>query len=208
LSDCADVVSAVFTDRIAELREISRYLHDTVSQELVSLAFTLGFIESMPLPDSVRTEMESAQRMIDQCCREIRLIGSMLAPPSITGIPLHSAIEQLADFVMQETGIRITCDLDPAPTLSDDSQVLLATTVQSWLSVPIRRRAEPEVLIRLRESPHEVTLELGMSSAPAGAADGWAVLRERSRALGGNFSVTVESERVSAWLRLPQDAEA
>lgn len=208
MSNPADAGSAVFVDRIAELREISRYIHDTVSQELVALAFTLGNLESMPLPDSVRTEVESAQSMVDRCCREIRLIGAMLAAPSLSGVPLHSAIEQLAHFVMQETGIRISCDLDPVPTLSDDSQVLLAAAVQSWLSLPIRRRAEPAVLIRLQAPLREVTLELGMSPPPAGAADGWALLRERARALGGKFSITLEPERVSASLSLPRDDEA
>ncbi len=208
MTDRPDAGSAIFADRIAELREISRYLHDTVSQELVTLAFTLSYIESMRLPDSARAELESAQRMIDLCCREVRLIGSMLAPPYRTDNPPLSTIEQLAQFVREETGIRIACDLDPAPALSDDSQVLLVTAVQSWLALPIRRRAEPSVQIRLRNRPREVMLELVMSPPPAGAAEGWAVLRERARALAGEFSVIVEPERVRASLCLPQDAEA
>jgi signal transduction histidine kinase len=209
LSDGADAGSAVFADRIAELREISRYLHDTVSQELVTLAFTLSYIESMALPDSARAELESAQRMIDHCCREVRLIGCLLAPaPLVADNPLPSAIEQLAQFLSEETGMRISCDLDPPPALSDDSHALLVTAVQSWLALPIRRRTEPSVQIRLRNRPREVMLDLGMSPPPADAAEGWALLRGRARALGGEFSVTVESERVSAFLRLPQGAEA
>jgi signal transduction histidine kinase len=209
LSYGADAWSAVFADRTAELREISRYLHDTVSQELVTLAFTLSHIESMPLPDSARAELESAQRMIDHCCREVRLIGCLLAPPPlVSDNPLPSAIEQLAQFLSEETGMRISCDLDPPPALSDDSHALLVTAVQSWLALPIRRRTEPSVHIRLRNRPREVMLDLGMSPPPAAAAEGWAVLRGRARALGGEFSVTVESERVSASLCLPQRAEA
>lgn len=208
MTEGRDAGSAVFADRIAELRELSRYLHDTVSQELVSLTFSLSYLESMALPEDARTELESAQRTIDHCCREVRLIGSMLAPPSLAETPLNSAIEQLADFVMQETGIRITCDLDPSSARSDDAQILLMTAVQRWLALPIRRRAKPAVLIRLRNRPQEVILELGMAPAPADVENGWTALRERTRALGGKFSVAHEPESVKASLSLPGDGGA
>lgn len=202
----ADAWSAVFADRNAELRDLSRYLHDTVSQGLVTLAFSLSYIESTALPETARAELESAQRMVDNCCREVRLIGSMLAAPSLAEVELHSAIEQLAVFVREDTSIRVTCDLDAAHGLSDDSQVLVMAAVQAWLTLPIRRRAAPEVLIRLRNRPSETILELGMAPPPAGAADGWTALRERTSALGGRFSVTAEPERVSASLYLPEGA--
>jgi signal transduction histidine kinase len=193
-----------FIDYVAELSELSRYLHDTISQELVSLAFTISFLESMPLPEPARVEVASAQRMIDQCCREVRLISAVLAPPALADNSLPSAIEQLAEFVTHETGIRITCDLEPVPALSGASQILLAIAVQSWLALPIRRRLQPAVTIQLRNHPQEVALQLLMCPSPAGAAEGWSLLRERARALGGTFSVTAEPGSVRARLSLPE----
>lgn len=205
MPDNLDKGSAVFADRLAELRDLSRYLHDTVAQELVTLAFSFSYLESMLLTDSARAEVESAQRMIDHCCREVRLISSMLAPPLLDDISLKAAIEQLADFVVQETGIGITCELDPSSPISNKGQVLLITAVQSWLALPIRRQAEPAVSIRLRNQGKEIVLEMRMSPPPAGAEAGWSVLREQALALGGRFTVTTEPESLWATLFLPGD---
>lgn len=203
-----DSVSAIFADRTAELCDISRFLHDTISQDLVALSFTLSQLQTMALNASARTEVESALRMLDRCCREVRLIGSMLAPPSISDITLDAAIAQLAQFLRDETDIPVTLDLDPVPPLQEESQLLLIASVQMWFARAIRHRAGRSICARLRGRPKKVFLGLEMSPPPAGALAGWTVLRERARAHGGDFSIESNSGRMIASVSLPEGSGA
>lgn len=200
-----DAVSAIFADRTAELCEISRFLHDTISQDLVALSFTVSHLQTMALDAPARTEVESALRLLDRCCREVRLIGSMLAPPSIADITLDAALGQLVQFLHDETDIPVTLDLDPVPALPQESQLLLIAAAQTWFARAIRRRAGRSLSVRLRERPNQVVLGLEMSPPPSGALAGWTVLRERACALGGDFSIKSDSGRVVASVSLPGD---
>ncbi len=162
----------------------------------------------MVLDAPARAEVESALRMLDRCCREVRLIGSMLAPPSVSDITLDAAIAQLAQFLRDETDIPVTLDLDPVRALPDESQLLLIASVQMWFARAIRRRAGRSLRVRLRERPNQVVLALEMSPPPYGAPAGWTVLRERARALGGDFSIESNSERMMASVSLPEESAA
>ncbi len=193
------------TDRIAELRDVSHFLHNTVSQELVALAFHLNLLETTA-PDLVwRTEAESACQLVDRCCRDIRVISYMLAPPSLSETTLEASIEMHVGFVREEIGLAIALDLDPvSETCSPEAKVLLFAAVQSWVGRGIRSRPRPAISVRLRSPGGGVVLELEMlPPLLVVSLSGWTVIRERTKALGGEFELGGDSTRISARLSLP-----
>jgi PAS domain S-box-containing protein len=193
------------TDRTAELRDISHFLHNTVSQDLVALAFNLNQLETAPIGAPWRADAESARRLIDRCCRDIRVISYMLAPPSLSETTLEASIAQHADFVREETGLAIALDLDPVPdTVSSEAQLLLFAAVQSWVGHGIRSGAEPAISVRLRVRSGGVVLEMEMvPPALVVSLRGWVVIRERARALGGEFDIAGDLQRITARMSLP-----
>jgi signal transduction histidine kinase len=185
-------------DRTAELRDISRFLHNTITQDLVCLSFNAGGLET------------TALELIDRCCRDIRVISCMLSPPSLFETALEESIELYAGYVREETALAIVVDIDPVgAAVSPEAQLLFFAAVQSLVVRGIRSRSRPELSVRLRNLGSAAVLELQMVSvAPeSDSVSGWTIIRERARTLGGEFEIAGDSTRVSAKLSLPRSSE-
>ena len=190
----ADSLShALIKDRMAELRDISRFIHNTITQDLVALSFNVNERET------------TALTLVDRCCRDIRVISCMLAPPLLSETTLEESIELYAGYVREEAGLPVVVDVDPVSgTVSPEAQALFFVAVQKWLARGILSRSRPEISVRLRNRGLGTVLELEMAPpAPAVSVSGWAIIRERARALGGEVDIAGDSTRVSAKLSLP-----
>ena len=70
-TDRAALTREFLADRTAELREISRFLHDTISQDLVQLSFKASELRSYAVRDSSSlADADSALEIVDRCCRD------------------------------------------------------------------------------------------------------------------------------------------
>jgi len=200
----------ILTERNTELGDISRFLHNTVSQDLIALSFYVSELENAALDVPARIRAGATLELIDRCCRNIRLISYMLAPPSLAEIPLAESIEQYASSVREETLLAIAVDIDPvSETVPHQVRLLLFTAVQSWVMRAIRSHPKPALSVRLGNRSAGMVLELEMVwaeymlPAPAALSNGWTVIREITRALGGEFDIAGDSSRVSAKISLP-----
>jgi PAS domain S-box-containing protein len=199
----------LMTDRAIELRDISRFLHDTISQDLVALSFNVSKLETPPLDVQMRSKADSALELIDRCCRDIRVISYMLAPPALYETTLEASIELYAGYVREETGVAIAVDVDAVPgTASPSAQLLLFAAVQAWVARGIRSHPKPKISIRLRNRGAGILLEMEMIcfAPPLSPHAGWAIIRERARALGGEFEIVVDNTHVSVRISLPDQA--
>jgi PAS domain S-box-containing protein len=204
-----DVLSREFVEsRTAEFRDISRFIHETIAQHLVVLSFEVSRLEDMTshLPSQVGES--SALELVDRCCRDIRVISYMLAPPSTLEGTLSESIEQYTGYLREETGMAIDLDLDPVPgTVSPEAQLLIFHAIQEWTSRNVRRSRHGMVSVRLRSSAAATILELDtlnmIPSQASPAHAGWAAIRERARGLGGESEVAVEPTREFARISLP-----
>ena len=191
-------------DRAAELRGISRYLHDTVAQELVAASFAVAGFEAAASNALLRADFETAARALERCCSYVRVISSVLAPPSVDAEALHISIEEMAALVGDETGMSVTLNLEPVSgTISAEAHLLLLAVVKCWIGRAIRGRANPAVAVRLKSCSGGAVLALEMAPPLPGLEDGWETMRERARALGGCFSIERDSQRASVLLSLP-----
>jgi PAS domain S-box-containing protein len=203
----------LITDRAAEFREMARFLHDTISQDLVALSYNLSYLETMALSQTERTHTSSALELIDRCCRFIRAMSFMLAPPSPPDTTLEESIQQYMDYLRDETGLVLTAGIDPVPaSVPLEAQSLLFVAVQKWIAQGIRTRGKPAISVRLGNRGAGTVLEMEtVCMAPAPLVEprpqsphtGWAVIRERTRALGGEFNMAGDSTRAFARISLP-----
>jgi PAS domain S-box-containing protein len=206
------------TDRTAEMHVLSRVLHDTVSQDLVALSFNVGSLQDITNGALRRTETASALELIDRCCRHIRVLSYMLAPPLLSEATLEASIERFTGYVREETGLAVVLDIDPvSDSVSPDAQLLIFTMVQAWIVRGMRSALRSNPTVRLRNQAAWMVLELEMARLepevpvlpPVFPPDaGWSVIRERARAFGGEFEITADSTRVRAKISLPGSSEA
>ena len=205
-------------DRTVELHLLSGVLHDTISQDLVALSFHIGGLQTMASGLSRETETASALDLIDRCCRDIRVLSYMLAPPLLCEATLEASIERLAGYVREEPGLKFVLDIDAvSDSVSMEAQLLMFTVVQAWTVRGMRSSPGSNLTIRLRNPSAWTLLELemvryaaavpGLSSGFAPDA-GWSAIRERARALGGEFDIAADATRVVARLSLPVASEA
>ena len=201
------------TDRIEELRNMSRFLHNTISQDLVALSWNVSFLDSAALEPSAHTHASEALSLIDRCCRYIRVMSFMLAPPSPPETALEASIGQYTDYMREEAGLAVIADIDPVPvTVPLEVQLLLFAALQKWIVQGIRTRRRPRISVSLKSRGACTVLEMEtlsdaslppMEPQPSSPHAGWAVIRDRIIALDGEFYLAAESTRVFARISLP-----
>jgi PAS domain S-box-containing protein len=190
-------------DRAAEHAEIARFLHDTISQDLVQLSLLIDRLDS-PKQSFTAPGRDQASDILERCCRSIRVMGAMLTP-----VPHEASfeawIEEYARFLREETGIFIDLDLDPLPVgVPPPIKLLVSTTVQMWVAKAVRISVLDSVVVRTRERANALTLELEISCQyHPHPAEGWSLICERAEALGGRFEVSADNNCTSARLRIP-----
>jgi PAS domain S-box-containing protein len=199
IRDAGYVVSTVIADpeeAAAERRDVSRFLHDTISQDLVALSFTLSKLQS-------QTDGADALDLIDRCCRDIRLISYIIAPPSTGEAGLGTAIEWYTEY-LEEAGIETNVEFAPGvdESLSLDATDLFLAAIQEWTARMIRRRLRSRLFIGLHRNRSGIVLEL-KSAADRRMTAGWTTFRESARTLGGLFEVIDGAAEVIVRLSLP-----
>jgi PAS domain S-box-containing protein len=205
------------TDRIEELRNMSRFLHDTISQDLIALSYNVSYLETAAMDQSAMTHTRAAADLIDRCCRYVRVMSFMLAPPSPPQNTLEASIGQYTDYLREEAGLAVVTDIDPVPdTVRPEEQLLLFVALQKWIAQGIRTRRKPRISVRLRSRGARTVLEMetlcdasvhSLEPRQGSPQAGWAVIRDRTLALGGDFHVDGDSSRVFARISLPRSLQ-
>ncbi len=204
-----DLSRELLEDSAAEMRELSRFLHDTLAQDLVRLSFFVyqasAALNATGNAEGIDTRM--ALELVARCCKDVRAVSSIVAPMPQDDTPLHSLIDQYMDCVGEETGLAVTTDLDPVPTLPRDLHLLLVTIAQMWTARAVRSAPCSAVAIRLRDRGNIAAMDLETSWSIVGERPGylagWSLIRERVLALGGEFSIVPDSQTLRCRVHVP-----
>ena len=207
-TDLAALSRELLNERMDERRDISRLIHDSISQHLVALSFSANALPTVThnLPD-----------LIERCCRDIRVISCMLTPPPRGQANLVATIEAYAGWMREETGLTIKVDPGPqAGKIGTDAESLVLAAVQEWMLRTLLKRVKASLFIRVSNDDAMIVLELKSVPDPAltgvngmqAMGGGWAVIRERVRALGGRLEITADSAGARARMSLPQTGRA
>jgi PAS domain S-box-containing protein len=186
-------LSAQFIEaRDTERREISRFIHDTAAQNLVSLAFSL---EQWCLDPAAR---DMALELVGRCCRDVRLLAYIIAPPDLGDEGgLAEGIEWHARTLRESGALDIDFHADLASeNLSAEARALIFSAVHEFTARAIVNRGKKALAIVLKREGPAALLEVKGAFGSRGADRDYPAIRERVGALGGRFETTPDTVRI------------
>jgi PAS domain S-box-containing protein len=182
--------------RDSERFQISRFIHDTVAQNMLGLSFRIEEWRRDPNGYDFARVIE----MVERCCRDVRLLGYTFTPPDLGDDGgLGEAIEYHAR-TLRESGaldIDFRAELEPE-TLLRGARAVLFAAVHEFTARAVTTRANKKFRIVLKSDGRSVLLEMAGDFGKQCAGDrGYPAIRERVGALGGRLEMAPDSVRIA-----------
>ena len=175
----------------AERRRIERDLHDGTQQRLVSIAMSLGLLESK-LPagsEQARPIVEEARAALTATLAELRELTQGIHPTILVERGLPAALDELCN--RSRLPVRLQLDLDARLPAQVESAAYFF--VSEALTNAAKHSHASEVRVTAAHAGALLTVEVGDDgiggAAPAGGS-GLRGLADRVEALGGRFTVS------------------
>jgi two-component system NarL family sensor kinase len=199
-----------------ERRKLAHELHDSTAQSLAALSMNLGVVETSAdqLSQPAQRALREAISLATQSAREVRTFAYLLHPPELEQLGLISALTAYADGFGQRNGIQVELDMPrKISALPQECELNLFRIVQESLTNVQRHSGSKAALIRVRQSPKELLLEVkdlgsGLSRGAARSSSstsgiGITGMKERARQLGGNLDVISRKTGTTVRVTLP-----
>lgn len=192
-----------FRELQGERSTTSRFLHDTVSQDLVALSFSFSRLQQNPQTAAGAQVVAQSLEVLDRCCKDVRILSYLLAPPHIEDIGLIPSIEWYGGQLQRESGMNVDLELanvDEMPTA--ERQAALFSALQNCVARSIRKMDRSAKRVTLRSLEGELRLRYdSLSYATARPAEEieviqeeFALVRERLRQLNGSLKLEPGAE--------------
>lgn len=200
------------TAQDAEQARLSRELHDTLGQDLLSQALDL----ERHAPATAAPGQPTFAARLRQSVIRLEGIARELHPGALSMIDLPSSLERLAADLRSQTGIDVTLSVEPvAPPLPSAAQAAIFRVVQEALT-NVRRHARAShaaIFVRCRGPAVEVLVrDDGVGFDPAARVDarlGLLGMRERAAGIGGRLEIRSSViEGTTLTLTIPQPHSA
>ncbi len=185
--------------REEERTRIAREVHDELGQALTSCKLDLSWISSR-LPRQARPLLDKARALsshIDSTIQTVRRIATELRPGILDHLGLAAALEWQANEFQTRTGIK--CDVHTRlrdALLDQELNTTFFRIFQETLTNVIRHAGATHVTVKLRETNHDIILEVrddgrGISRAEISNSKSMGLLgmRERAALLCGEFRI-------------------
>lgn len=163
----ADAKLKNLTARIVDIQEderkrVSRELHDSISQLLVSARYgienALGYTRK---GSKVMQPIEKSMSALDAAISEVRRISMDLRPSVLDDMGLAAAIKGLGAEFTTHSDFTVTVDAEPVHNLlSDEAKTALYRVVQESLTNAVKHSAAKNVSIALTKSKGKIRLDI------------------------------------------------
>jgi signal transduction histidine kinase len=179
----------------AERRRIERNLHDGTQQRLVSIAMSLGLLESKLAPDESRAGpiVREARTALTLALEELRELTQGIHPTLLVERGLPVALEELC----RRAGLPAHLKIDLDVRLPDQIETAAYYFASEALSNAAKHSHGNEVRVAVAYDGRVLTVEIaddGIGGAAVGGAgsgsSGLRGLADRVEALGGRFTVS------------------
>jgi signal transduction histidine kinase len=175
----------------AERRRIERDLHDGAQQRLVSLAMSLGLLDTkLPLdPDAAKPIAREARAALAVALEELRVLSHGIHPAVLTERGLAAALEELADRAALPTHVEVSIDERPGPAVEAAAYFVASEA----LTNAIKHSHAHEVRIAASRARDRLMIEVtddGIGGASLLGGSGIRGLMDRVEALGGTLVVS------------------
>ena len=174
----------------AERRRIERDLHDGTQQRLVSIAMSLGLLETK-LPDQARAVqplVRETREALALALAELRELTHGINPPLLTERGLPAALDELCRRAALPTRLDVAID----QRLPNQIETAAYFVVSEALTNAAKHSHGSEIQVFASYRGQRLTIEIGDdgigSATPAGSS-GLRGLADRIEALGGRFTI-------------------
>jgi signal transduction histidine kinase len=174
----------------AERRRLERDLHDGTQQRLVSIAMSLGLLESkLPAQAAAQPLVHETREALALALAELRELTHGINPPLLTERGLAAALDELCRRAALPTHQQLELD----QRLSDQVETAAYFVASEALTNAAKHSHGTEVRVSLAYSDRCLTLEVaddGIGGAATAGGSGLRGLADRVEALGGRFTVS------------------
>ncbi|HYB26067.1 MAG TPA: histidine kinase [Solirubrobacteraceae bacterium] len=177
----------------AERRRIERDLHDGTQQRLVSIAMSLGLLESK-LPDqetATRPLVHEAREALALALQELRELTHGINPPLLTERGLAAALDELCRRAALPAHLQL--NLRAEVRLPDQVESAAYFVASEALTNAAKHSHGSEVRVSASHQSGMLTLEVvddGIGGAAGAGGSGLRGLADRVEALGGRLTVS------------------
>lgn len=175
----------------AERRRIERDLHDGTQQRLVSIAMSLGLLESkLPSsPEQARPIVHETRAALTAALAELRELTQGIHPTILVERGLPAALDELCHRSALPARLRIALE-ERLPAQVESAAYFL---VSEALTNAAKHSHASEVLVEAAYEDPVLVVEVGddgIGGAAAGTGSGLRGLADRVEALGGRFTIS------------------
>jgi signal transduction histidine kinase len=174
----------------AERRRIERDLHDGTQQRLVSIAMSLGLLESkLPAQAEAQPLVHETREALALALAELRELTHGINPPLLAERGLAEALDELCRRAALPAQLRLTLDR----RLPDQVETAAYFVVSEALTNAAKHSHGTEVAVSVACSERCLAVEIGDDGIGGAATAGGSGLRglaDRVEALGGTFTVS------------------
>jgi signal transduction histidine kinase len=205
-----------------ERRRISRELHDSTGQLLVSLKLTLAALgKNSQAPTQRDRLIASAAEMVDEITRQLRTMSYLLHPPLLDEAGLAPALRWYIDGFCERSEIDVRLDMpEDMQRLPRDLELTIFRVVQESLTNVHRHSHSRTAEVALTADSEHVRLKVldrGAGLVPSLSKErtnasavrygiGIRGMKERVQQFGGELLVTSSSSGTSVQATLPTSA--
>ncbi|HEY9693314.1 MAG TPA: sensor histidine kinase [Oculatellaceae cyanobacterium] len=198
---------------LQERNRIAREIHDALGHALTAQSIQLENALLFLPSDTEKTEsfLKEAKQLGSRALQEVRRSISTLRSNPLQGQSLEVAIANTITEFRQTTGIIPDCTIQLIQPISTDISTALYRIIQESLTNIYKHSHATQVHIFLQERREMIHLEIndnGQGFNPEGNTTGFGLqgMRERTTALGGQFSLTSQPKqgcRITVLIPLP-----
>jgi signal transduction histidine kinase len=181
-----------------ERRRIERDLHDGTQQRLVSIAMSLGLLESkLPAQAAAQPLVHETREALALALAELRELTHGINPPLLTERGLAAALDELC----RRAGLPAHLQLALDRRLADQVESAAYFVASEALTNAAKHSHGTEVRVSVSYADRCLTLEIaddGIGGAATGGGSGLRGLADRVEALGGKFTLSSPPGRGTA----------
>ncbi len=190
----------------------SRFLHDTVSQDLVALSFSLSRLQQNQQTAAGLQAISQSMELLDRCCRDVRLLSYLLAPPLFEEIGLIPALEWYGGHLQREAGMSVELDFELLSTLpSQERQALIFAALQACVARSVRQMDKTAKTVGLRVLDGMLSLRYDSIAAVRrrepedveSISAEFQLIRERLRHIGGRLDLEAANGGIVVTVAVP-----
>jgi signal transduction histidine kinase len=174
----------------AERRRIERDLHDGTQQRLVSIAMSLGLLETrLPAQAAAAPLVRETREALTLALAELRELTHGINPPLLTERGLAAALDELCRRAALPTHLELTIER----RLPDQVETAAYFMVSEALTNAAKHSHATEIRVFASYRGQRLTVEIGddgIGSATPTGGSGLRGLADRIEALGGRFTIS------------------